>query len=113
MPTLPNGSTKCVNFLQVATELAARTMMKLQLDIFHHQMTHGDVIDAVPTLFDRIGHMQIAGVPDRHEPDLGNLNYAAIFNHLDALEYNGWVGCEYSPKGKTQEGLSWIKPYQF
>lgn len=112
-PTIPgyflNSTWEAVDLI----DEIAHSAVKLQLDIFHHQMTHGDVIGAIPNLLDRIGHMQIAGVPDRNEPDQGNLNYAAIFNHLDALEYNGWVGCEYLPKGKTQEGLSWIKPYQF
>jgi hydroxypyruvate isomerase len=90
----------------------AHPVVKLQLDIFHHQMTHGDVLGAITDLFDRVGHMQIAGVPDRHEPDVGGLDYRAVLSHLDDLEYNGWVGCEYSPKSGTKEGLSWIRPYQ-
>lgn len=90
----------------------AHPAVKLQLDIFHHQTTHGDVSGAIATLFDRIGHMQIAGVPDRHEPDIGNLDYRAILSHLDAVGYKGWLGCEYSPKAGTKEGLSWTTPYQ-
>jgi hydroxypyruvate isomerase len=112
-PTIPgyflNSTWKAVDII----DEIAHPSVKLQLDIFYHQMTHVDVIGAITTLFDRIRHLQIAGVPDRHEPDLGDLDYVAIFNHLYALEYKGRVGCEYLPKGKTQEGQGRIKPYQF
>jgi hydroxypyruvate isomerase len=64
----------------------------------------------------RVGHIQIAGVPQRHEPDLGELNYAYLFSVLDELGYDGWVGCEYRPAtgtqtGGTSAGLDWLKPY--
>jgi len=56
-----------------------------------------------------IGHIQIAGVPDRNEPDIGELNYPYLFKLIDELGYTGWIGCEYRPKGDTSEGLGWMK----
>ena len=58
-----------------------------------------------------IGHMQIAGVPGRHEPDIGELNYPYLFQLMDELGYEGWVGCEYKPKAGTSEGLRWLKSW--
>jgi hydroxypyruvate isomerase len=58
-----------------------------------------------------IGHIQIAGVPDRHEPDLGELNYPYLFEQIDALGYAGWIGCEYRPRAGTSAGLGWARPY--
>jgi hydroxypyruvate isomerase len=84
----------------------AHPAVKFQLDTFHHQMTHGDVLGMITDLLSLIRHMQIAGVPDRHEPDAGDLDYRAILSHLDALEYKWWICCEYSHKAGTKEGLS-------
>ncbi|NNE78639.1 MAG: hydroxypyruvate isomerase family protein [Silicimonas sp.] len=83
--------------------------VRLQFDIFHHQITRGDVIQSLTECRDLIGHIQIAGVPDRHEPDIGELNYADIFQHVDSLGYSGWIGCEYTPKAGTREGLGWLR----
>jgi len=58
-----------------------------------------------------IGHIQIAGVPDRHEPDLGELHYPYLFERIDALGYTGWIGCEYRPRAGTSAGLGWARPY--
>ncbi|MGB7182105.1 MAG: TIM barrel protein, partial [Burkholderiaceae bacterium] len=54
----------------------------------------------------------IAGVPDRHEPDLGELNYPYLFEVIDSLGFDGWIGCEYRPAANTSQGLSWLKPLQ-
>ena len=86
----------------------AHPAIKLQLDIFHHQMIHGAVLGMITDFLGWIGHMQIAGVPDRHEPDVGDLDYRAILSHLVSLEYKWCLGCEYSPKAGTKEGLIWI-----
>ncbi|MDT4818910.1 2-oxo-tetronate isomerase [compost metagenome] len=85
--------------------------LKVQFDIYHCQIVEGDI--AVKLLRDMagIGHIQIAGVPDRHEPDLGELNYPYLFERIDALGYTGWIGCEYRPKAGTSEGLGWAQPY--
>lgn len=80
----------------------------LQMDLYHCQIVEGDLAMAIRRWFDRIGHIQIAGVPDRHEPDQGEVNYRYLFGLLDDLGYGGWVGCEYRPRGRTEDGLGWI-----
>ncbi len=92
--------------------------LKVQMDLYHCQIVEGDVAmklrKYLPT--GKVGHIQIAGVPDRHEPDAGELNYPYLFAELDALGYAGWIGCEYRPRagmqpGGTSAGLGWLKPY--
>ena len=60
---------------------------------------------------DTVDHFQIAGVPERHEPNIGEMNYPYLLNLIDALQYEGWIGCEYRPKGKTSAGLGWASKY--
>jgi hydroxypyruvate isomerase len=83
----------------------------LQYDFFHMQMLEGDLAGKAERLLARIGHMQVADAPGRHEPGTGEINFAFIFKHVDALGYAGWVGCEYNPLGGTVEGLKWATPY--
>lgn len=83
--------------------------LKLQYDIYHRQILHGDVMKSLESLMPMIGHVQIASVPKRHEPGTGELDDARIFRHLDALSYGGFVGCEYRPEKSTLEGLGWMK----
>lgn len=83
--------------------------LKVQMDFYHAQIMEGDVSMAFRRYFDHVGHVQIAGVPDRHEPDRGELNYRHVFALLDELGYSGWVGCEYRPAAGTVEGLGWMK----
>jgi hydroxypyruvate isomerase len=83
--------------------------LKLQFDIYHRQIMHGDVLTALETMMPLIGHVQIASVPKRHEPGTGELDDFRIFEHLDALGYRGYVGCEYRPRGETVAGLTWMK----
>lgn len=83
--------------------------LKVQFDLYHCQIVEGDLTSKLRRDFAGIGHIQIAGVPDRHEPDLGELNYAHLFEVIDQLGYTGWVGCEYRPKGDTSEGLEWLR----
>ncbi len=82
--------------------------LKLQFDIFHRQILHGDVTMALRQMMPIIGHVQIAGVPDRHEPDTGELNLPFLCDELDRLGFAGFVGCEYNPSGVTIEGLAWF-----
>ena len=82
--------------------------VRLQFDIFHQQMECGNVINTLTNCISSIGHIQIAGAPGRHEPGIGELSYDAIFEHLIALGYDGWIGCEYFPQGETVAGLGWI-----
>lgn len=86
--------------------------LKLQFDIYHRQILHGDVTTGLRELMPLIGHMQIAGVPDRNEPDGGELNNRFLFEELDRLGYDGFVGCEYRPRGETRAGLGWFAPYR-
>lgn len=79
--------------------------VRLQWDIYHHQRTHGDALDVLPDVISRVGHVQIAGVPERHEPE----GYGPIFEALVAAGYAGWIGCEYTPRGETRAGLGWLK----
>ena len=83
--------------------------LKVQFDCYHCQIVEGDLMTKLRRDFAGIGHIQIAGVPDRHEPDMGELNYPQLFKLIDELGYAGWVGCEYRPKGDTSEGLAWMK----
>ena len=85
--------------------------LKLQFDIYHRQIVHGDVTIALRKMMPIIGHIQIASVPSRNEPAGEELNYPFLFDELDRLGYNGFVGCEYRPKGNTVDGLSWFGPY--
>jgi hydroxypyruvate isomerase len=85
--------------------------LKLQFDIYHCQIIHGDVTMHLREMMPIIGHIQIASIPSRNEPDGEELNYPFLFDELDRLGYRGFVGCEYNPRGKTTDGLGWFKPY--
>ena len=85
--------------------------LKLQFDIYHCQIIHGDVTMHLRKMMPVIGHTQIASIPSRNEPDGEELNYPFVFAELDRLGYTGFVGCEYNPRGKTTDGLGWFKPY--
>ncbi|CAB3672277.1 2-oxo-tetronate isomerase [Achromobacter piechaudii] len=84
--------------------------LKVQMDLYHCQIVEGDVTaklhEYLPT--GRVGHLQIAGVPQRHEPDRGELDYGWVFGVLRELRYSGWIGCEYRPAGHTSAGLRWL-----
>jgi hydroxypyruvate isomerase len=94
--------------------------LKVQMDLYHLQIMEGDLTANLrkwlPT--GRVGHLQIAGVPNRHEPDIGEINYAYLFNAIDELSrqsgWDGWIGCEYRPargavENGTSDGLAWFK----
>jgi hydroxypyruvate isomerase len=85
--------------------------LKVQLDLYHCQITEGDLAAKIKRDIAGVGHIQIAGVPDRHEPDCGEVNYPYLFELIDELGYEGWIGCEYRPRAGTSEGLKWLKPY--
>jgi hydroxypyruvate isomerase len=89
--------------------------LKVQFDCYHCQIMEGDLAVKLRRDMKRahagIGHVQVAGVPERHEPDMGELNYPYLFDLIDSLGYDGWIGCEYRPKAATSDGLGWIKPY--
>ncbi|MDA8454477.1 hydroxypyruvate isomerase family protein [Acidovorax sp. GBBC 3334] len=96
-----------------------RPNVKVQMDLYHCQITEGDLAmrlrQHVPT--GRVAHVQIAGVPERHEPDVGEVHYPYLFDLLDRLGYSGWIGCEYRPArgmavGGTTAGLDWMTPWR-
>lgn len=83
--------------------------LKLQFDIYHRQIMHGDVMKGLEALMHMTGHVQVASVPKRNEPGTGELDDARIFAHLDQLGYDGFVGCEYRPAAGTVAGLGWFR----
>lgn len=83
--------------------------VKVQMDFYHAQIMEGELTMTFKKYFNDIGHIQIASVPGRNEPDDGEVNYSYIFKLLDDMGYRGWVGCEYRPKGKTEDGLGWFR----
>ncbi|MEX1303710.1 MAG: 2-oxo-tetronate isomerase [Rhodovibrionaceae bacterium] len=83
----------------------------LQLDLYHAQVTSGDLSRLIEENLDWIGHIQVAGPPGRHEPDRGEVNFPHLFALLDRFGYSGWIGCEYAPERATAEGLRWGKDY--
>ena len=85
--------------------------VKLQFDMYHRQILHGDVMMAFRAMQPIVGHIQIASVPSRHEPDGEELNYSYLFDELDRLGYDGFVGCEYIPRAGTLAGLGWFRPF--
>jgi hydroxypyruvate isomerase len=84
----------------------------IQYDFYHMQIMQGDLVANFERLHDKIGHVQIADNPGRHEPGTGEINHDFIFKRLDELGYDGWVGCEYRPALTTSAGLGWLKAYQ-
>ena len=83
--------------------------IRLMFDCYHVGVTQGDVITRLRRYQPWIGHIQVAAVPSRAEPDEGELAYRAIFDEIDALGYAGWVGCEYKPRAGTDAGLGWTE----
>ena len=94
-----------------AIDAAGSANLMLQYDIFHMQIVEGDLAKTIERLLPRIGHMQLADVPERHEPGTGEINFDFLLPHIDRIGYQGWIGCEYNPAGDTLEGLRWAKPF--
>lgn len=89
-------------------EEAGRPNLFIQLDTFHAQMVDGNLSQIIRKYAGRYAHVQIASVPDRHEPDEGEIYYPWIFQLFDDVGYDGWIGCEYQPRGDTVSGLKWL-----
>lgn len=87
---------------------AGRPNVGIQFDFYHVQIMEGDLARRFEVLLDDIVHVQISGVPERHEPNTGEINYPYLFNLVDRLGYTGYVGCEYHPLGATLDGLGWL-----
>jgi hydroxypyruvate isomerase len=85
--------------------------LRIQFDFYHLQIVGGDLLRRFEKYLPAIGHVQIAAVPTRGEPDEGEINYPAVFAAIDRLGYSGWIGCEYKPRTRTEDGLGWAKAY--
>jgi hydroxypyruvate isomerase len=83
----------------------------LQYDIYHMQIMEGDLARTIEKCLGRIAHLQLADNPGRHEPGTGEIHYPFLFQFIDKLGYDGWIGCEYRPLASTLDGLGWIEPY--
>jgi hydroxypyruvate isomerase len=90
-------------------EVVGAPNLKMQMDLYHMQVMEGDLATKLKHYASRCGHVQIAGCPERNEPDTGEVRYEYLFRLFDDLGYAGWVGCEYRPAGKTIDGLSWLR----
>ena len=90
-------------------EEAGMANIKVQMDLYHAQIVEGDLASKLRHWLPHIAHIQIAGVPGRNEPDVGEVNFDYLFALLDELGYTGWVGCEYRPREGTSAGLGWMK----
>ena len=100
-----------LNSLELAERLLADVgspHLRLQFDVYHVQRTQGDMVFALRRLIDRVGHVQIADSPDRHEPGTGEINYGFVLGELDRLGYEGRVGLEYRPSQATRDSLLWV-----
>ncbi len=92
-------------------EKVGRANVKIQFDCYHVQIMGGDIIRRYERYRDLVGHVQIAAVPSRAEPDEGELAYPEICRAFDRMGYAGWIGAEYKPRGRTEDGLGWLKVY--
>jgi hydroxypyruvate isomerase len=104
-----------LNSVDQAADIIAKTgksNIVIQFDFYHVQIVSGDLIKNLEKYFPLVGHLQCAQVPVRHEPDAdGEINYPFVFAEVDRLGYKGWIGAEYHPRGRTEDGLAWAKPY--
>ncbi len=89
-----------------------QSQVKLLFDVYHIQIMEGDLLRRLERHWSKIGHIQIASVPNRHEPDEGEIFYPAIFHALQARKWLGWIGAEYIPRGRTQDGLGWLSAWR-
>ena len=101
-------SAQALDIMREANE----TNLYLQYDVYHMQMMEGNLADTIRSNLAWIAHIQVADVPGRHEPGTGEINYRFFFQQLEAIGYQGWVGCEYKPLAKTEDGLGWLAPYE-
>lgn len=86
--------------------------LRLQYDIYHAQIMEGDLAHTLQEHLPRIGHIQLADNPGRHEPGSGEINFPFLLRHLDQIGYAGWVGCEYRPSGRTEDSFGWLEAWR-
>lgn len=95
-----------------AIERAGHSNLGIEYDLYHMQIMEGDLVPTIRALHERIGHIQFADTPGRHEPGTGEINFPFVFEALDGLGYDGWVGAEYVPSRRTEETLGWMAPWR-
>ncbi len=93
-------------------DAAGAANLALQYDLYHMQIMEGDLIPTMIRLVDRIGHIQFADTPGRHQPGTGEINFANVFAAIDRIGYAGLVGAEYRPTGRTEDSLDWLQPWR-
>jgi 2-dehydrotetronate isomerase len=108
---IPGYFTNTTDQVKAIIEEVGAPHLKLQLDLYHLQVTEGDLQKRMERLFPLTAHVQIAGNPDRNEPDLGEANHLYLLDVLDRLGYDGYVGLEYRPRTTTAAGLGWAAKY--
>jgi hydroxypyruvate isomerase len=101
---------KSAQALKIMEEVGSSNLF-LQYDIYHMQIMEGDLARTIEKNLGKISHLQLADNPGRHEPGTGEINYPFLFQLIDKLGYDGWIGCEYKPATTTTAGLGWLKPY--
>lgn len=97
--------------LQVMDAVGSKNLF-LQYDVYHAQVMEGDLARTIEENLARIGHLQIADNPGRHEPGSGEINFPFLLRHLNELGYAGWIGCEYKPRGATEDSFGWLEPWR-
>jgi hydroxypyruvate isomerase len=103
-----------LNHVEHAADIIAkldRPNVRMQFDFYHVQVVGGDLLWRMEKYLPVIGHLQCAAVPSRHEPDEGEINYSAVFSAVDRLGFSGWIGAEYRPRKRTEDGLGWGEAY--
>ena len=104
---MPGYIVDTVDKVLTVVDAIDRPNVYIQYDVYHMQIMHGDLTRSIDRLLPRIGHIQLADNPGRHEPGTGEIDYGWLLAYVDAAGYTGWVGCEYRPAGDTAAGLSW------
>ena len=107
----PNYFLNHVEHAAAVIDKIGKPNIRLQFDFYHVQIVGGDLIYRLEKFLSVIGHLQCAAVPSRHEPDEGEINYPAVFEAIDRLGYKGWIGAEYRPRARTEDGLGWARKY--
>ena len=105
-----SGTAQALDILDEVASDGKTDNAFVQYDIYHAQRMEGELAATLQKHLARIGHIQLADNPGRHEPGTGEINYPFLFKHIDRIGYSGWIGCEYKPAAATEAGLGWLQP---
>lgn len=94
-------------------ERAGHPNLDLQYDVYHAQRAEGNLVATIEAIVDRIGHVQIADSPERHQPGTGEINYPFVIQALERAGYAGWISLEYKPRGGTESSLAWLREWGY